>query len=54
MKFRQWLNLRWNEHVDELLAWEKCQPTYGPADYFHKYKWMLRREYRHEMKDNNA
>ena len=52
MSFRQWLQYRWQEHVDELMAWEHCQPAYTPADYFRKYKWWLRREYKHYIKGN--
>lgn len=47
MSFRNWLIVRWQEHVEELLLWEHCTPKYGSADYFRKYRWWLRREYRH-------
>jgi hypothetical protein len=51
MDFRSWLNIKWQEHVDELLVWENCRPSYGAADYFRKYKWWLKREFRATVKN---
>jgi len=36
----------WNEHCDEVFAWTGKNPEYLSAEYFEKYKWWLRREYR--------
>lgn len=30
-----------------MLAWTGKLPTYTASDYFQKYKWWLRREYKH-------
>ena len=47
MKFARWLQEMWAEHCDEVEAWEHTAPCYTARDYFNKYKWWLRREYRH-------
>ena len=47
MTFRSWINEVWFEHVDEMLTWYNAQPPYTSSEYFNKYKWWLRREYRH-------
>ena len=48
--FRIWLQERWYEHLDELDSiGQKCD--YNVSDYFNKYKYWLKREYRHQMKD---
>jgi hypothetical protein len=46
MSFRSWLHIKWQEHVEEVLYWEKCLPSYSVVDYFRKYKWWLKREFR--------
>jgi hypothetical protein len=48
--FRNWLEQKWYEHVDEILAWEKHYPDELPAEYFRKYKWYLKRCYKYEQK----
>ena len=46
MTFRHWCRLKWQEHCDEVSAWTGNNPQYLSAEYFEKYKWWLRREYR--------
>ena len=46
MKFRYWCTLKWYEHCDEVLAWTGQSPNYLSQEYFNKYKWWLRREFR--------
>jgi hypothetical protein len=50
MNFRDWLREVWYEHVDEEITWTGKHPTYTYKDYFGKYKWWLRREYKHRFK----
>jgi hypothetical protein len=49
MGFRQWLIEKWAEHCTEHEAWCRTMPNYTSRDYFNKYKWWLRREYRHQV-----
>jgi len=49
MKFRNWLQEMWFQHVDECLAWEGFEPTGTAQEYFAKYKYWLKREYRHQQ-----
>ena len=46
MKFRHWCYEKWQEHKEELFLWEGFYPTATGQDYFNKYKWWLKREYR--------
>ena len=46
MTFRRWCQVMWQEHCDEVSAWTGNNPRYLLAEYFEKYKWWLRREYR--------
>lgn len=48
MTFKHWLNEMWFEHLSELESLGmKCD--YDIKHYFNKYKWWLRREYRHQQ-----
>lgn len=50
MTFKQWLQERWFQHVDELQSWGEPVPSdYRLGDYFNKYRWWLRREYRFSL-----
>lgn len=51
MSFSRWLLEIWAEHIDEVLVWEKKIPEYTAQEYFAKYKWWLRREYRHQKNE---
>ena len=46
MTFRHWCRLMWQEHCNEVAAWTGNNPQYLSEEYFEKYKWWLRREYR--------
>lgn len=47
-QFRNWLRHIWNDHIEELEGWDKKAPDYTMQDYIKKYKWWLKREYRHQ------
>lgn len=45
MKFRIWCQEKWFEHKDELLLYQGSV-SYTSAEYFAKYKYWLKREYK--------
>jgi hypothetical protein len=47
--FRDWIKNIWNEHCEECSAWRET--PLSEKDYFSRYKWWLRREYRHQNSD---
>ena len=48
--FRMWCTEKWFEHKDELEAYnEKLEET--SQQYFSRYKYWLKREYRHQQND---
>ena len=55
MSFRDWCRLKWYEHCEEVEAWTGSSPLYLSAEYFNKYRWWLRREFRSvaNMPQNN-
>lgn len=53
MAFRQWLLEKWYDHCDEVYDFEGVRPNYTPGNYFSRYKWWLRRQYRHEQSINS-
>lgn len=45
--FRHWCQDKWYEHREELEAYR--QPVnYNTQDYFNKYRWWLKREYKYQ------
>ncbi len=46
MNFKSWCQSKWYEHIDEMLMYTGKQPVYNYKEYFQKYKWWLKREYR--------
>lgn len=52
-EFRHWIQEKWMEHKDELLAWENRMPEYDSKYYFNKHKWMLRRMFMEEKKNDS-
>lgn len=48
-EFRLWLIHMWNEHCRELEGYNQPLP-YNSAGYFHKYKYWLKREFKHMKK----
>lgn len=49
MDFRTWLIQMWEEHKLEVESWQGRLPCYNAAEYFQKYKWWLKREYKYQM-----
>jgi hypothetical protein len=46
--FRHWCNEKWFEHKDELESYG--QPLcYNAQQYFERYKYWLKREYKHQQ-----
>ena len=54
MNFRQWAREKWYEHVEESRVWEGVEPTGTAQEYFAKYKYWLRREYRYQQGAKNG
>lgn len=51
--FSNWVRNMWYEHVEEYQAWNKCSPTDANAqEYFRRYKYWLKREYRHQQQQD--
>ena len=50
MSFRLWLQEKWYEHCEELVGYGQAI-TYTSQEYFNKYKYWLKREYRHQQSD---
>lgn len=50
MNFRFWCQLKWYEHIDEMIMMDGEEPSYTSRQYFNKYRWWLKREYRHAVK----
>lgn len=44
--FRKWCQEKWYEHVDEMITYTGKAPVYHPNEYFNKYKFWLKREYK--------
>jgi len=51
MKFRNWVREIWMENSEEHLTYGES--PYTIKQYWEKYKWWLRREYRHQQRKNN-
>jgi hypothetical protein len=48
LSFRHWLQNKWYEHKAELEEYN--QPlSYDLSEYFDRYKYWLKREYRHQQ-----
>jgi hypothetical protein len=45
MTFRMWCQEKWFEHKDELDFYKQGSP-YSAAEYFARYKYWLKREYK--------
>jgi hypothetical protein len=48
--FRNWCNDKWFEHRDELESYGQRLP-YTSREYFQKYKYWLKREFKHQQKE---
>lgn len=49
--FRTWCSDKWMEHKDEVFNWENKFPEYDSTYYFRKHRWMLRRMFKEEQKE---
>lgn len=54
MNFRHWLSEMWLKHKDEYIDIGQAVPEANLAQYFQKYKYWLKREYRHQQGSNNG
>ena len=45
--FRAWVHQLWIENCDEHQQYNSTR--YGEQEYFQKYKWWLKREYRYQQ-----
>lgn len=52
MKFRFWLHEKWYEYLTECEAFG-LKPIANMSTYFQKYKYWLKREYRHQQGAKN-
>lgn len=50
--FRVWVNQLWLEHKKEVLEFTGKPVNYEASEYFAKYKWWLRREYKFQKGNN--
>jgi hypothetical protein len=48
MTFRAWLQEMWFQHKDEMESYCQGLP-YSSKEYFVRYKYWLKREYRHQQ-----
>lgn len=48
MTFRHWLHEMWTKHKDEYIEIGQLVPETDLAQYFQKYKYWLKREYKHQ------
>ena len=51
MKFRAWVHEIWRQNCEEHLTYG--ENPYTIKQYWEKYKWWLRREYRHQQRKEN-
>ena len=48
MNFRQWCQEMWYNHCSEFEGWFHRRPEYDVKEYFARYKFWLKREYRRQ------
>lgn len=48
-QFRRWVQEIWFQHCEECENWLHQRPSYDIKEYFNKYKYWLKREYRHRQ-----
>lgn len=53
MTFSNWCREMWYEHIDEMISLTGKAPVYTAKEYFNKYRWWLRREYRFQHSDEH-
>jgi hypothetical protein len=48
--FRHWVQQLWYEHVDEMESYQQ-ELGHSSTEYFKKYKFWLKREFKHQLKE---
>jgi predicted solute-binding protein len=48
MTFRHWIQEMWMQHKDEYMELNMSIPESSAQEYFRKYKYWLKREYKHQ------
>lgn len=48
--FRSWVERMWYDHKIEVETYSKKFPEYSKDEYFKKYRWWLKKEYRTRIK----
>ena len=54
MSFRAWCGEMWFRHCDEVTSWTGSNPKYLSAEYFGRYKYWLKREYKQQVGNQNV
>jgi hypothetical protein len=49
--FRYWVQEIWMQHKDECVDWNIKLNEADVSEYFKKYKYWLKREYKHRMRE---
>jgi hypothetical protein len=50
MNFRTWCREKWYEHIDEMVTYTGNEPSYNSREYFAKYKYWLKREFKFQQR----
>jgi len=54
MTFRHWIQEMWMQHKDEYMELNLVIPESDAQEYFRKYKYWLKREYKHQKTLENV
>jgi len=54
MTFRHWIQEMWMQHKDEYMELNLVIPESDAQEYFRKYKYWLKREYKHQKNLENV
>ena len=50
ISFRVWVTEQWFNHTEEVLCYTRKTVDYDVKEYFQRYKWWLKREYKYQIK----
>jgi hypothetical protein len=53
MNFKFWIQEMWMQHKDEYMELGMVIPESSAQEYFRKYRWWLKREYKHQKSLEN-
>ena len=53
-EFRSFLNDKWFEHADEVMAWEKRMPQYDREYYWRQHKWLLKNMFKEQKRNKDV